>query len=212
MRLAIGLLAALTVIAQSPAQSPAPTTAPKPDEPGLYAIFNTSMGIIRARLFEREALNTVRTFVSLVQGTRPWADPATKRYVAKPFYNNLLFHRVIPFFMVQTGSANGTTAYDCGFTIPDEFNPALKFDQPGRLAMANTGTPNSGGCQIFITETANAGMNGKYTIFGQVVDGQDVVKSLSRVVVDSDDKPRFPIRLRNVLLQRVAAAPPTPTP
>jgi peptidyl-prolyl cis-trans isomerase A (cyclophilin A) len=182
-------------------------TAPPPakDEPGLYATFDTSFGIIRARLLEKEAINTVRNFVGLVQGTRPWADPATHKIVAKPFFNNLLFHRVIPYFMIQTGSASGTTAYDCGYSIADEIKPDLNFDVPGRLAMANTGAPNSGACQIFITETADKKMNGKYTIFGQVVEGMDVVKKISRVIVDENDKPRYPIRLKNVKLKRVFA-------
>lgn len=201
MRALILLAFATSCFAQQPALPPG-------DEPGIYATFDTTFGLIRARLFENEAKNTVRNFVSLVQGTRPFADPASHKIVAKPFFNNLLFHRVIPYFMVQTGSASGTTDYDCGFTVPDEVRPELKFDVPGRLAMANTGAPNSGACQIFITEVSDQKMNGKYTIFGQVVEGMDVVKKIARVVVDENDKPRFPIRLKKVELKRVF--PPQP--
>lgn len=197
VRWAVFFLAAVCSAQQAP-------VADKPaDQPGLYATFQTTFGTIRARLLEDEVRNTVRNFVGLAQGTRPWADPGSKKYVARPFFNGLLFHRVIPYFMIQTGSANGTTAYDCGYTIADEFNPELKFDVPGRLAMANTGAPNSGACQIFITETADPKMNGKYTIFGQVVEGMDVAKKISRVIVDESDKPRFPIRLKSVEIKRV---------
>jgi peptidyl-prolyl cis-trans isomerase A (cyclophilin A) len=194
---------ALLLLALCVAAFAQPAQPPKPDEPGLYATFDTTFGIIHARLLEKEALNTVRNFVGLVQGTRPWNDPVTRKIVAKPFYKNLLFHRVIPYFMVQTGDPTGVGNHDCGFLIPDEIVPGLNFDVPGRLAMANIGKPNSGACQIFFTEVADTKMNGKYTIFGQVVEGMDVVKKLSRVIVGENDKPRFPLRLKNVTLKRV---------
>ena len=178
-----------------------------PDEPGLYATFDTSFGIIRARLFENEVRSTVRNFVQLAQGTKPWGDPVTHKVVARPFYKNITWHRVITFFMIQTGSQTASTAEDCGIRIRDEVVPTLNFDVPGRLAMANTGEKDSGGCQMFITEVADPKMNGKYTIFGQVVEGMEVVKKISRVIKDENDKPRLPVKLNNVTIKRIF--PPT---
>jgi cyclophilin family peptidyl-prolyl cis-trans isomerase len=180
------------------------------------------MGTITAQLFEKEAPNTVRNFVDLARGVKPWLDPKTRKVVARPLYNNITFHRVIPDFMIQTGDPTGTGAHNCGFTIKDEIVPALKFDRPGRLAMANTGSRDSGACQFFITEVANAALNGGYTIFGQVVDGQNLVGKIARVIRDEKDKPRFPVRLISVTFLRIAAqsepaqppaaTPPTATP
>jgi cyclophilin family peptidyl-prolyl cis-trans isomerase len=130
--------------------------------------------------------------------------------VAKPLYNNITFHRVIPNFMIQTGDPTATGSHDCGFTIKDEIVPSLKFDRPGRLGMANIGRPNTGGCQFFITEAAYASLDppsGRYTIFGQVVDGQDLVGKIARVPRDTNDKPRTPVRLISVTIKRVGPEP-----
>ncbi|HJT87502.1 MAG TPA: peptidylprolyl isomerase [Bryobacteraceae bacterium] len=193
--LLLALLAGL-LGAQTPPATP-------PLGPGLYAIITTSMGTITAELFEHQAPNTVRNFVGLAVGGRPWLDAKTRKMVTRPLYQNLLFHRVIPEFMIQTGDPTATGAASCGFNIPDEYSPYLKFDRPGRLAMANTGEPNSGACQFFITETPFPAGNGKYPIFGQVVDGQNVVPKISHVVRDSHDKPLFPVRLIGIKVIRV---------
>ena len=208
------LLAASCAFAQGPAggaaQPPAGSAPAPAREPGLYAIINTSMGAITAKLFEQETPNTVRNFVALARGTKPWKDPKTNAMVAKPLYSNITFHRVIPNFMIQTGDPTATGSHNCGFTIKDEILPSLKFDRPGRLAMANIGEPNTGGCQFFITEAANAGLDpptGRYTIFGQVVDGQDLVGKIARVPRDAEDKPRTPVRLISVTIKREGPAP-----
>ena len=201
---------------QAPAQPPA-GSAPPTQEPGLYAIVNTSMGTITAKLYEQEAPINVRNFVALARGTKPWKDPKTGAMVAKPLYNNITFHRVIPNFMIQTGDPTATGAHDCGIKVKDEIVPSLKYDRPGRLGVANIGAPNTGGCQFFITEVAYPSLdagpgNSGYTIFGQVVDGQDVVGKIARVPRDANDKPRTPVRLNNVTIKRVGpepAAPPT---
>jgi cyclophilin family peptidyl-prolyl cis-trans isomerase len=192
----------------------APAAAPA-REPGLYATFNTSMGAIVAKLFEKEVPVTVNNFVALARGTKPWKDPNTKAMVAKPLYNNITFHRVIPGFMIQTGDPTATGSHECGITIKDEILPTLKFDQPGRVAMANIGQPNTGGCQFFITDgpqpMLDAGKgNGAYTIFGQVVDGQEFVGKIARVPRDSNDKPRTPVKLISVKIERVGPAPGAP--
>ncbi|MBV9746596.1 MAG: peptidylprolyl isomerase [Acidobacteriia bacterium] len=208
--IAFAAACALAQGAQPPAGStPAPTL-----EPGLYAIFNTSMGTITAVLYEKEAPNTVRNFVALARGTKPWKDPNTGNMVTKPLYNNITFHRVIPNFMIQTGDPTATGAFDGGFKIKDEIVPTLKYDRPGRLGMANVG-PNTSSCQFFITEAPYPSLDppsGAYTIFGQVVDGQDVVGKIARVPRDGQDKPRMPVRLISVTIKRVGPAPAATTP
>jgi peptidyl-prolyl cis-trans isomerase A (cyclophilin A) len=200
--------------AKAPAkQPPAATTPAAPArDPGLYAIFNTSMGTIVARLFEKETPITVRNFVALAQGKKAWKDPKTGAMVAKPLYNNITFHRVIPSFMIQTGDPTGTGSADCGFTIPDEIVATLKFDGPGKLGMANTGSPHTGACQFFITEVAYPSLNGGYTLFGQVVEGQDFVGQIARVPKDGNDKPRTPVKLVSVTIKREGPPPAAATP
>ena len=177
-------------------------------EPGLYAIITTTFGVITAQLFEKETPVTVANFIGLARGTKPWNDPKSRKVVARPFYSNLLFHRVIPQFMIQTGDPTGTGGHDCGFVIPDEFVEGLKFDRPGRLGMANINQPNTGACQFFITEVADKTLDGKHTIFGQVVDGQEFVGKIARVITDGNDKPRSPIRLISISFLRMAAKAP----
>ena len=174
-------------------------------EPGLYTLINTQYGTIVAQLFEKDVPKTVENFVGLSNGTKPWIDPKTKKAVARPLYDNITFHRVISQFMIQTGDPTGTGSHNCGFFLADEIVPKFKFNRAGRLAMANGGTPNSGACQWFITEGEYPAGDGKYTIFGQVMDGIDIVHKIARVITDDKDKPRIPIRLISVKLLRIAA-------
>jgi peptidyl-prolyl cis-trans isomerase A (cyclophilin A) len=182
------------------AQNP-PSDAPKLP-PGLYAVITTSVGVITARLFEKETPVTVRAFIGLARGTQPWRDPKTKKAATHPLYENLIFHRVIPDFMIQTGDPTETGAHDCGFTLPDEFVPSLKFDRPGRLAMANAG-PGTAACQFFITESNYPAGDGHYAIFGQVVDGQPLVSKISHVLRDDRDRPRIPTKLLKITFMRI---------
>lgn len=210
-RLSLFTLVAVCAWAQAPAAQPPAGSAPAATlDPGLYALINTSMGTITAKLFEQEAPATVRNFVGLARGTKPWKDPKTGGMVAKPLYNNITFHRVIPNFMIQTGDPTATGAHDCGIKLRDEIVPTLKFDRAGRLGMANRG-PNTGGCQFFITEVPYPSLdpspNGQYTIFGQVVQGQEIVGQIARVPRDSEDKPRMPVKLVSVVIKRVGPEP-----
>jgi len=204
MRPYLSLLAfcPLVLILAAPA-SPAPPAA---REPGLYATMTTSMGTIVLRLFEKESPITVRNFVQLALGRKAWSDPKTGQMVQRPLYNGLTFHRVIPDFMIQGGDPRGDGT---GGTqaIKDEFHPSLKFDVRGRLAMANAG-PNTGSCQFFITEVPTPHLNGLHTIFGQVVEGQDVVKKIANTPRDGNDKPRTPVSIQSVTFQREGEAPP----
>lgn len=193
----------------SPAKSAEASKAPA-REPGLYATFVTSQGTIVTRLFEKEAPITVRNFVGLATGTKPFPDPKTGERIKRPFYNGLTFHRVIPGFMIQGGDPTGTGGGKTD-VIPDEFHPTLTFDRPGRLAMANAG-PDTGSCQFFITEVPTPHLNGRHTIFGQVVEGQEVVEKIARVPRGERDKPTTPVRILRVSIKREGAAPATARP
>jgi len=205
------LSAVFCIAACAWAQTPAPAGAPPaPLKDGLYAVFNTSMGTITAELFEKETPVTVANFVGLAKGTKAWKDPKTKAFVHRPMYNNITFHRIMMDQMIQSGDPSGGAGNGCDVHVRDEIKPDLKFDRPGRLAMANTGEKNSGGCQWFITQVQSAApWDGQYTIFGQVVEGQDVVKALSRVPVvhDGTFKPKDAPKLISVTIKRVGPEP-----
>jgi len=203
------LFATTALLAQTP---PAPTAPAAPArEPGLYATFNTSMGPIVCILYEKASPITVKNFVALARGGKAWTDPKTKARTTRPLYSGTIFHRVIPGFMIQGGDPEGSGMGNGGLTpIPDEFSPTLKFDKPGRLAMANAG-PRTGTCQFFITEVPTPHLDGLHTIFGQVVEGQDLVTKIANVAKDGE-KPKTPIKLINVKITREGpepAAPPT---
>lgn len=174
-------------------------------KPGLYAVFQTSNGSIIARLYEKETPIAVRNFVALAQGTKPWKDPKTGAMVNRPLYDNLIFHRVLPGLMIQSGDPTATGSHNCGITIRDEFLPGLRFDRAGRLAVANTGAPDSGGCQFFITTDAMPQWSGKYTIFGEVVSGLEAADKISRGRVRGD-RPVDPAKLIGVTIERIGPA------
>jgi len=146
------------------------------------AEFNTNMGNFKIELFMDKAPLTVGNFVKLVD---------------KGFYNGLIFHRVIPNFMIQTGCPHGTGYGGPGYTIRDEFDKDLKHDTPGVLSMANAG-PDTGGSQFFITVAPTPWLDGKHAIFGKVTDGMDVVNKISKVQTDRADKP-----LKNVIIKSI---------
>ncbi len=173
---------------------------------GLYAIFRTSMGDITARLYEKDVRATVENFVALAQGDKPTFLPKTGKMAHVRLYDNITFHRVLPGVMIQTGDPTGTGRHNCGVQIEDQFLPGLRFDGPGKLAMANTGDPNSGGCQFFFTIDAMRAWDGKYTIFGQVMAGQDVIDKIGRLPVRGD-QPVTPARLLSVTISRVGPEP-----
>jgi len=177
-----------------------------PLKPGLYAMFQTSSGLITARLYEKETPIAVSNFVALAQGTKPWKDPKTGAMVRRPLYENLTFHRVLPGLMIQSGDPSGTGSHNCGVTIRDEFLPGLRFDRAGKLAVANTGDPNSGGCQFFITTDVMSQWSGKYTIFGEVVSGLEVADKIGHVRVRGD-RPLDPVKLISVTIERIGPSP-----
>jgi peptidyl-prolyl cis-trans isomerase A (cyclophilin A) len=186
------MLAAGCALAQQPA--------------GLYAIFNTSLGNITARLYEKDTPVTVENFVALAQGTKATRSPKSGAMVKRPLYDNITFHRVVPGEMIQSGDPTGTGYHNCGVNVRDEFLPGLRFDRAGKLAMANTGAPDSGGCQWFITESPMRQWDGKYTIFGTVVEGQEVVAKINHAHVRGD-KPVDPVKLLSVTIERIGPEP-----
>ena len=173
---------------------------------GLYAVFHTSMGDITARLYEKDTPTTVENFVALAQGTKATLLPKTGKTAKVRLYDNITFHRVLSGVMIQSGDPTGTGMHNCGFTIRDELLPGLRFDASGKLAMANTGAPDSGGCQFFITAGPTPEWNGKYTIFGVVVVGKDVVSEIAHGRVRGD-KPVDPVKLISVTVERVGPEP-----
>jgi len=169
---------------------------------GYYAAIVTDFGTIVFELYEKQAPKTVKNFVDLALGNKEWIEPNTGQKVKKPFYNGLIFHRVIPNFMAQTGCPKGDGTGGPGYEFEDEFSDDLLFDRPGRVAMANRG-PNTNGSQIFITVVPTPWLNKKHTIFGQVVRGLDVVEKIVSVPRDYRDKPLSPIYIRKVLVKRI---------
>lgn len=206
------IVLAACVRAEVPVGAP-PAGAPL--EPGLYAVMNTSMGQITARLFEQDRPLSVAHFVALATGAQAWVDPKTGAPVNRPLYDNLLFNRVIPDYVIQTGDPTDTGRYDCGVEVKDERVPELTFDRPGRLGIVNAGAPDTGGCQFFITDDAYPSLdpsaeNHGYTVFGQVVSGQDIVDRISRVPHDEAGKPREAVKLISVKISRIGLGPAAP--
>jgi len=168
---------------------------------GLSAVIETSAGTITLQLFEKEAPKTVANFVDLAEGRKEWTDPKTGKKVKKPFYDGLIFHRVIPGFMIQGGDPMGNGMGGPGYQFEDEFVPTLKFDKVGRLAMANSG-PNTNGSQFFITDGLTEWLNNRHTIFGQVIEGQDVVRKIANLPRDPRDMPTTPIVIKTIRIVR----------
>jgi len=203
------LLAPGTTGEQAAAQ-PAPVKKPAPPN-GLYATLKTSMGDIKVQLFEKESPLAVKNFVGLSTGTRTWTDPRTGQPTRRPLYNGVTFHRVIPGFMIQGGDPLGNGMGTPGYKFRNENTPGLNFDRIGRLAMANAG-PDTNGSQFFITVAPYPSLNGGYTIFGQVIEGQDVADKISQVPRNSQDKPLSPVTIQRIVITRVGPAPAAATP
>ena len=172
-------------------------------ESGVYATFNTSEGTIVCRLFEAEAPITVKNFIELAEGSREWTDPRTGKKSNSPLYDGTIFHRVIPNFMVQGGDPTGTGMGGPGYKFQDETKGSPhKFDKPGKLAMANAG-PGTNGSQFFVTTAATQWLTGKHTIFGEVIEGQEVAEKITAVPRSGQDKPLKDVVLNSVKIERV---------
>jgi peptidyl-prolyl cis-trans isomerase A (cyclophilin A) len=167
----------------------------------LTATLQTSRGPVVVRLFPDHAPKTVNNFVELAEGTREWTNPATRQKSQARLYNGTIFHRVIPQFMIQGGDPLGTGTGGPGYRFGDEFHPDLSFDRPYLLAMANAG-PGTNGSQFFITTVPTPWLNNKHTIFGEVIEGSDIVDDISRVQTAAGDRPVQDVVLESVEITR----------
>jgi peptidyl-prolyl cis-trans isomerase A (cyclophilin A) len=171
--------------------------------PGTYALIKTTEGTIVCRLFEKEAPKTVANFIELAEGKREWTHPSTGKKSNDKLYDGTVFHRVIPDFMIQGGDPAGTGMGGPGYRFEDETKGSPhRFDKAGKLAMANAG-PNTNGSQFFITTANTEWLTGKHTIFGEVVEGQDVAEKISRVPRGRNDKPTKDVKVESVTIERV---------
>jgi peptidyl-prolyl cis-trans isomerase A (cyclophilin A) len=156
-----------------------------------YALFDTTEGPFKVKLFADKSPRTVENFVSLADGTK----------TGKPFYDGTVFHRVIPNFMIQGGDPEGTGRGGPGYQFADEFHPTLKHAKHGFLSMANAG-PNTNGSQFFVTVAATPWLDNRHSIFGEVIEGYDVVKKISEAPRNSQDRPLKEVRVNSVKIER----------
>src|SRR5438270_1122700 len=156
-----------------------------------YALFDTSEGSFKAKLYADKAPITVQNFTDLAEGKK----------TGKPFYDNLVFHRVIPDFMIQGGCPEGSGRGGPGYKFADEFHPDLKHTKPGLLSMANSG-PNTNGSQFFVTVAPTSWLDNRHSIFGEVVEGYDVVEKISKLPRDSGDRPRKEVKINSLKIEK----------
>jgi peptidyl-prolyl cis-trans isomerase A (cyclophilin A) len=192
------------------AEAPADPTKPSASKygPGIYAHFTTTKGNFIVKFFDKDAPKTVANFVGLAEGKKPWTDPRTGRQIRRPYYRNVLFHRVMPNFMIQGGDPEGTGAGGPGYTFEDEISPNHRHNKPGIVSMANRG-PNTNGGQFFITVAPYPSLDGHYSIFGEVVEGLNNVIAISKVPTTGPggnpaNKPRTDVVINNVRIERVS--------
>jgi peptidyl-prolyl cis-trans isomerase A (cyclophilin A) len=169
--------------------------------PGTFARFVTTEGDFTVRLFDQEAPQTVENFVGLAEGTKQWSDPRTNQKVQKPYYDGTIFHRVIDGFMIQGGDPLGQGIGGPGYNFADEFHPKLRHNKAGILSMANRG-PNTNGGQFFITLAPTPHLDDRHTVFGEIVDGMDVVSKIGRAKTGDRDRPVKDVVIQNVTIER----------
>ena len=172
-----------------------------PGDGDLHAVLHTNHGDIEVQLFEDRAPRTVANFVGLATGKRTWTDPETGEERNEPFYDGLIFHRIIEGFMLQGGDPTGTGRGGPGYHFADEFHDELRHDRVGRLSMANAG-PDTNGSQFFITLRETPHLNDKHAVFGQVVEGMDVVREIGQVETNASDRPTEDVVLESVDVER----------
>ncbi|GAA4521903.1 peptidylprolyl isomerase [Nonomuraea sp. NPDC049486] len=174
----------------------------------LIANLQTNRGMIKVELFPNRAPKTVRNFVELAEGSREWTHPGSGEKSNDRYYDGTIFHRVIPNFMIQGGDPLGEGFGGPGYEFDDEIHPELYFNRPYLLAMANAGKKmgkGTNGSQFFITTVPTPHLNGRHTIFGEVVEGQDVVDAISKTKTGRNDKPVEEVVLESVTIDRVPA-------
>ncbi len=173
-----------------------------PGEGALHAVLHTNHGEIDILLYEKLAPKTVANFVGLATGKREWTDPETFEKSNKPFYDGVIFHRVIPGFMIQGGDRTGTGRGGPGYRFEDEFHPQLRHTKGGLLSMANAG-PNTNGSQFFITEGPTPHLDNRHAIFGEVVRGIEVANKIANSPRGAQDRPKQDCIIQRVEIKRV---------
>ena len=168
---------------------------------GLYAIFETHKGQIICKLEEEKTPETVKNFVGLATGEKEYTDPKTSQKSTAPFYDGTVFHRIIKNFMIQGGDRLGQGTGGPGYRFKDEFHPSLKHTGSGILSMANAG-PNTNGSQFFITLAPTSWLDGKHSVFGKVVKGDDVVAALGTTPTGPQDRPREEVGIKQLRIVR----------
>ena len=166
-----------------------------------FAKFNTTEGDFKVRLFDDKAPKTVANFVGLAEGTKEFTDPKSRAKVTRPFYDGLTFHRVIDGFMIQGGCPMGNGMGGPGYQFADEFGPGLRHDREGLLSMANAG-PGTNGSQFFITLAPTSWLDNKHAIFGEVVEGLDVIRRIGKTKTGANDRPAKEIVVNSVSIER----------
>ena len=169
--------------------------------PGVYAQFVTSEGNFTIRLFDQEAPKTVENFIGLAEGTKEWTHPRTNEKAKKPYYDGVIFHRVIKAFMIQGGDPLGQGMGGPGYTFADEFHPKLRHNKAGILSMANRG-PNTNGGQFFITLGPTPHLDDRHTVFGEVIEGMDVVQKIGSAATTERDRPLTDITIQTIKIER----------
>lgn len=168
----------------------------------VLAHFDTTLGKFTAELFEDKTPKTVANFVGLADGTKEWTHPKTKVKSKTPYYDGIIFHRVIRDFMIQGGDPLGLGYGGPGYNFEDEFHPSLRHDRAGILSMANAG-PNTNGSQFFVTLGPTPHLDRRHTVFGAVIEGMDVVEKIGKAQTDKQDRPVTPIVMNKVTIERV---------
>lgn len=176
-------------------------TEQKQGDKVLYAIMETTKGTIKIKLFEKEAPKTVANFTELAEGKKEWTDPTTGKKGKSHYFDGLIFHRVIPKFMIQGGDPTGTGRGGPGYRFEDEFHKGLNHSKPGILSMANAG-PGTNGSQFFLTVAPTPFLDGKHSVFGEIVEGLDVAIAISNVPRDGNDRPREDVKMTKVTIVR----------
>lgn len=172
------------------------------NEDGLYVTFNTNQGSFTAKIFYDKVPVTAGNFVGLAEGNIEFTDHRTDNKVKRPFYNGLIFHRIIDGFMIQGGDPQGNGRGGPGYSFIDEFLPELTHHSEGILSMANSGS-DTNGSQFFITLAPTPHLDGRHTVFGEIVDGMDIVKKIGSVSVDQNNKPYSDVFIKNLTVHRV---------
>jgi peptidyl-prolyl cis-trans isomerase A (cyclophilin A) len=169
------------------------------EKKAVFVTFETNQGSFKARLYHDKAPKTVENFVGLARGTKEWTEPKTGKKVKRAFFDGLTFHRVVPNFVIQGGDPAGNGTGGPGYQFADEFHPELRHNKPGILSMANAG-PNTNGSQFFVTLAATPHLDGRHSVFGEIVEGMDVVYKIGKLPTDARGMPKEPVIMTKVTI------------